>query len=273
MIYLKKFNEDSFYGTENDELEKEIETLEADISKKLRSMTDGISEYTDWTSPEFGERMRKNKDVMDYFMHRWPFRKIGRLKDVCSKMIDISNVETLAQYFSDLFSFLDRIEEVSKKITKEYESSKLPKDEIGKLRALSQNYKEWVESLKYTKSQVESKDFLAKIADEKELQVAYKKEDGEGEADGKIIGLDFKDDGAIEVTLDNEKVGEVKKDFDELVAKKDEKTEEEEDLPKKLADIKAKRPDDINKISNFADFISKEENKDKSKDIYKIMGI
>ena len=42
---------------------------------------------------------------------------------------------------------------------------------------------------------------------------------------------------------------------------------EDEDLLKNLA------PDDIKKISNFADFISKKENEESSKDIYKIMGI
>ena len=270
----------SFFGYDikNDELEKEIETLETDISNKLKYMTNGVSDYTDWTKPEFAERIKKNKDVMDSFMHRMPFSKLfNQLKhdpknliDVCSKMIDMTNVETLAQYFSDLFSFLDRIEEVSEKIKKAYEANK----ENKSLFSLSGNYNTWVVQLKDIKSKVESKDFLTKIADEKELQVAYKTKDG-GEADGKIIGLDLKDDGGIEFTVDNEKVGEVKKDFDELVMKKgDEKDEgDDKDLVTKLAELKAKNPDDIKRIYNFTDFISKDENKDKSENIYKIMGI
>lgn len=270
----------SFFGYDikNDELEKEIETLETDISNKLKYMTNGVSDYTDWTKPEFAERIKKNKDVMNSFMHRMPFSKLfNQLKhdpknliDVCSKMIDMTNVETLAQYFSDLFSFLDRIEEVSEKIKKAYEANK----ENKSLFSLSGNYNTWVVQLKDIKSKVESKDFLTKIADEKELQVAYKTKDG-GEADGKIIGLDLKDDGGIEFTVDNEKVGEVKKDFDELVMKKgDEKDEgDDKDLVTKLAELKAKNPDDIKRIYNFTDFISKDENKDKSENIYKIMGI
>ena len=263
----------SFFGydIQNDELEKEIETLETDIGNKLKSMTNGVSDYTDWTKPEFGERIKKNKNVMDSFMHRMPFSKSIDLTDICSKMIDMTNVETLAQYFSDLFSFLDKIEEVSEKIKKAYEANK----ENKSLFSLSGNYNSWVVQLKDIKSKVESKDFLTKIADEKELQVAYKKEDGEGEADGKIIGLDLKDDGGIEFTVDNEKVGEIKKDIDELVMKKDDGKDEgdDKDLVTKLSELKAKSPDDIKKVSNFTDFISKEENKDKSKDIYKIMGI
>ncbi len=270
----------SFFGYDikNDELEKEIETLETDISNKLKYMTNGVSDYTDWTKPEFAERIKKNKDVMNSFMHRMPFSKLfNQLKhdpknliDVCSKMIDMTNVETLAQYFSDLFSFLDRIEEVSEKIKKAYEANK----ENKSLFSLSGNYNTWVVQLKDIKSKVESKDFLTKIADEKELQVAYKTKDG-GEADGKIIGLDLKDDGGIEFTVDNEKVGEVKKDFDELVMKKGDGKDEgdDKDLVTKLAELKAKNPDDIKRIYNFTDFISKDENKDKSENIYKIMGI
>jgi len=270
----------SFFGydIQNAQLEKEIETLETDISNKLKYMTNGVSDYTDWTKPEFAERIKKNKDVMDSFMHRMPFSKLfNQLKhdpknliDVCGKMIDMTNVETLAQYFSDLFSFLDRIEEVSEKIKKAYEANK----ENKSLFSLSGNYNTWVVQLKDIKSKVESKDFLTKIADEKELQVAYKTKDG-GEADGKIIGLGLKDDGGIEFTVDNEKVGEVKKDFDELVMKKDDGKDEgdDKDLVTKLAELKAKNPDDIKRIYNFTDFISKDENKDKSENIYKIMGI
>ena len=252
----------SFFGydIQNAQLEKEIETLETDISNKLKYMTNGVSDYTDWTKPEFAERIKKNKDVMDSFMHRMPFSKLfNQLKhdpknliDVCGKMIDMTNVETLAQYFSDLFSFLDRIEEVSEKIKKAYEANK----ENKSLFSLSGNYNTWVVQLKDIKSKVESKDFLTKIADEKELQVAYKTKDG-GEADGKIIGLGLK------------------KDFDELVMKKDDGKDEgdDKDLVTKLAELKAKSPDDIKRIYNFTDFISKDENKDKSENIYKIMGI
>lgn len=261
----------SFFGydIQNDELEKEIETLETDISNKLKSMTNGVSDYTDWTKPEFGERIKKNKDVMDSFMHRMPFSKPTNLTDVCGKMIDLTNIETLAQYFSDLFSFLDKIEEVSEKIKKAYETNK----ENKSLFSLSGNYNTWVVQLKDIKSKVESKDFLTKIADEKELEVAYKKEDGEGEAYGRIIGLNLKDDGGIEFAIDNEKVGEIKKELDEIVMKKNDGKDDSKDLVTKLAELKSKNPDHIKKVSSFAGFISKDENKDKSKDIYKIMGI
>jgi hypothetical protein len=45
----------------------------------------------------------------------------------------------------------------------------------------------------------------------------------------------------------------------------------QDDLAKKLGDMKTKKPDDIKKVSNFVDFIGKEENKDKIGEIEKIM--
>lgn len=49
------------------------------------------------------------------------------------------------------------------------------------------------------------------------------------------------------------------------------KAEGQEDLVKKLGEIKSKNPEDITKVSKYVDFISDEKNKDKSLEIDKIM--
>lgn len=49
------------------------------------------------------------------------------------------------------------------------------------------------------------------------------------------------------------------------------KAEGQEDLVKKLGEIKSKKPEDITKVSKYVDFISDEKNKDKSLEIDKIM--
>ena len=49
------------------------------------------------------------------------------------------------------------------------------------------------------------------------------------------------------------------------------RAEGQEDLTKKLGELKTKKPDDIKKVSSFVDFISKEENKDKIEQIDKIL--
>ena len=50
-----------------------------------------------------------------------------------------------------------------------------------------------------------------------------------------------------------------------------EKTEDQEELTKKLGEIKAKNPDDIKKVSDFVNFMSDEKNKDKVTEIEKII--
>jgi hypothetical protein len=50
------------------------------------------------------------------------------------------------------------------------------------------------------------------------------------------------------------------------------KVEGQEDLVKKLGDMKTKKPEDIKKVGNFVDFISDEANKDKVAEIDKIIG-
>ena len=50
-----------------------------------------------------------------------------------------------------------------------------------------------------------------------------------------------------------------------------EKAEGQEDLVKKLGDMKAKSPDDIKKVSSYVDFISKPENAPKVAEIEKII--
>jgi predicted HAD superfamily phosphohydrolase len=51
-----------------------------------------------------------------------------------------------------------------------------------------------------------------------------------------------------------------------------EKAEGQDELVKKLGDMKSKKPEDIAKVGKFVDFISDEANKDKVAEIEKIIG-
>ncbi len=63
------------------------------------------------------------------------------------------------------------------------------------------------------------------------------------------------------------------KEKGDLLMKAEEvKAEGQEDLVKKLGELKTKKPDDIKKVGSFVDFISDEANKDKVAEIDKIMG-
>ena len=63
-----------------------------------------------------------------------------------------------------------------------------------------------------------------------------------------------------------------KKTSDLLGKVEGEKAEGQEELVKKLGEIKTKKPEDIKKVSDFVDFISDENNKDKVVEIDKIIG-
>lgn len=99
------------------------------------------------------------------------------------------------------------------------------------------------------------------------------------------------EDGKLKDLIDNESIGikvikAVEKDFvrftdvdwikknEEILGKVEgegAKAEGQEDLVKKLGEIKSKNPQDITKVSKYVDFISDEKNKDKSLEIDKIM--
>lgn len=59
---------------------------------------------------------------------------------------------------------------------------------------------------------------------------------------------------------------------DILMKSEEVKAEGQEDLVKKLGELKTKKPDDIKKVGSYVDFISDEANKDKIAEIDKIMG-
>lgn len=105
-----------------------------------------------------------------------------------------------------------------------------------------------------------------------ELELEYMTKAGK-EAEGEIKNVEIKDDGSIEVSIENDKVGTIKKDLTEITGAGDDVEGSGDDLSKKLAEVQTKRPDAIKKVSNFVDFISNDTNKENSDKIYKIMGI
>lgn len=62
------------------------------------------------------------------------------------------------------------------------------------------------------------------------------------------------------------------KTMDDLLMKSEVEAEGQEDLVKKLGELKTKKPEDIKKVGTYVDFISDEANKDKVAEIDKIIG-
>jgi len=100
------------------------------------------------------------------------------------------------------------------------------------------------------------------------------KKDLSGEKAKAIVGVHKieKIDGD-KYTFKDSKGVDFTKTKDEILAKSEEvKAEGQEDLVKKLGEMKAKQPDDIKKVASYVDFISDEKNAAKVAEIEKIIG-
>ena len=105
------------------------------------------------------------------------------------------------------------------------------------------------------------------------LSEEEKKNLDEGEA-AKLVGVNKIEKIDADKYFFKDKEGkEFTKIKDEIIGKTEApKVEGQEDLTKKLGDMKTKNPDDIKKVSSYVDFIGKEENKAKVEEIDKIIG-
>jgi hypothetical protein len=96
----------------------------------------------------------------------------------------------------------------------------------------------------------------------------------EGKA-AEIVGVKpiEKIDGDKVVFLDKDGKPTIEKTKEEIIGKGEApKAEGQEDLVKKLGELKAKKPEEIKKVASYVDFINDEKNKDKIAEIEKIMG-
>jgi hypothetical protein len=144
---------------------------------------------------------------------------------------------------------------------------KLGKDLMGKVKgAESEDYKVG-DSVIYLKDNKKKEDFDALSDEEKKTPT--------DEVGDKIFGI--KKIEKIEgdnYTFKDSEDQPFTKTKDEIIGKSEggEPVEGQEDLIKKLGDMKATNPEDIKKVSNYTDFINKPENAAKAAEIEKIIG-
>lgn len=101
-----------------------------------------------------------------------------------------------------------------------------------------------------------------------------KKNPTEGKA-AEIVGVKpiEKIEGDNIVFLDKDGKPNIKKEKDKIMGKAEApKAEGQEDLVKKLGELKSKKPEEIKKVASYVDFINDEKNKDKVAEIEKIIG-
>jgi len=260
-------NYQKFFEASADDLLKETQKFESEVAKKLNFLQSAEGNWTNYMAPDFSaDKIKKDKDLLNCFFFTRPCQKmiVGKVVEFTKKLVELTNIETMMDYYSILFSYRDKIEELYKKLDK-------AKDSSADISSLSKDYKQWVTSLDYIKSEIDKDDFGKKITPEDELVLTYKKKDGKGQANAEITKIDLKDDGTVEFTLDNEKVGEVKKDLKDLVVKDIEESDDEVDLKKKMTDILKEKPEEVKRILKFTNFISDDKNKDKVVEVEKII--
>ena len=176
--------------------------------------------------------------------------------------------------FPQLDKFADAITE--EEVNKYLESKKIPVPEGGEGDANAMTYDKLKEFYdKKTPVIYKLKDF--KQEDWDKLSDDQKKKPKEEPA-SKIVGVKVIDaindqDKDDSVTfLDKDEKPTIKKGYKDIVGPSEAKAEGQEDLVKKLSDMKTKKPEDIKKVGSFVDFISDDKNKDKVAEIDKIIG-
>jgi flagellar hook protein FlgE len=193
---------------------------------------------------------------------------------VFSKVIKEIGVIKCFKMVKSYISLFSKFREIEKKISKI-----LPKGERYNLPPVGvivggENDSEVDDIISKIKSALTVKN-LMKILTGKtdELEVEYMRKKG-GEASGELKNIEIKDDGTVEVSIENDSVGVIKKDLTEITgAEKEKESDDEVDLQNKMTDIIKNKPDEVKRILNFTNFISDEKNKDNINKIEKIIGI
>lgn len=251
---------------EMDYLNSQIAYLDAAGDK---TMITEITKKRDIVAKKIEEEM-KDFDVAKVIKYEVGDEVIYLLKDKTPEMYDknkktedqkaIVGVHKIADIDGDNFTLEDDKGEPTIK--------KLGKDLMGKIEgaAADEEYKVG-DSVIHLKEGKTKEEFDALTEEEKKLPA-------EGKA-AEIVGVHtiekiegdkytFKDSKGVDFT----------KTKDQILGKSEggEKVEGQEDLVKKLGELKSKRPDDIKKISSYVDFISDEANAVKVAEIEKIIG-
>jgi len=161
--------------------------------------------------------------------------------------------------FPQLDKFADAITE--EEVNKSLESKKIPVPEAGP----EGGYKVG-DTVVYKREKFDQAKWDALTDDDKK-----KPEEGKMK-ELKVDGIGIKKISKIEGDKVSFEGSEFTKTMGDILMKIDEKAEGQEDLSKKLGELKTKNPENIKKVGSFVDFISDEANKDKVAEIDKIMG-
>lgn len=227
---------------------------------------------------KFTKEISSISDKFDKFMDELTETKgVKEALGVLGKFVKENGVLKSFKMITDVLKLLKKQMEFEKRISKI-----IPKDEKYLLKDGSETgiliiggRPSAMENIINTISNALTVKNLMKIVtgrteDLEKLEVEYLKKDGE-ESTGEIKEVEITDDGEILVSIENDKVGEIKKNLADITGEAE--SESEVDLQKKMTEILKNKPEEVKRILKFTNFISDEINKDQVVKINKILGI
>lgn len=275
---INKAEDESALNQIVDQFKKEFDEKCAQIDKEIKTVKESIKDGMIMGRVLLGMVRQKATEIKMEFD-----KKVAAAKDLASKKAArISEIKALVDDFKKKIVDDKYLDEQVKKYKEENKIEVIETDTKGILvlnwgdveveiklpeEGGTTRYK-IVKSNSIKLVIPEGKSLFCDISGEAKKGVKVKFEklsiEGAGEGDFKIDGKDFYETGGLEkITLDGKEVDSYK--FEGV------ETGGQEDLVKKLGELKAKKPDEIKRVSSFVDFVSKDENKPKLVEIEKIM--
>jgi flagellar hook protein FlgE len=274
--YIKEDNSDKDEIKVYDLEEGELVTISKAKIKELEDKFPEILEINEEMEKFIKEFNSISDTFKNFFDELTETKGVKDALDVLIKFVKENGVLKSFKMITDMLKLLKKKIECEKKV-----SNIIPKGEkyilkdetengilvIGGRPSVMENIISTISNTLTVKNLM--KIMTGKTEDIEKLEVEYLKKDG-NESTGELKEVEITDDGKILVSIENDKVGEIKKNITDITGEAE--SESEADLKKKMTEILKNKPEEVKRILKFTNFISDENNKDQVVKINKILG-
>lgn len=248
----------------SEEIQKKYKELEDKYPELVKIKDEAIkieAETFKKIGPEMSEKFKKfEKELTDSEGFK---AAMGVLRNFIKEIGVVKGFKLLKGFLS-LMNDLADLEKKACKILPKGEVYIMPV--IGMIKG-GESESESLDVIKKIKDALSVKNLMKVLSgDTDDLEIQYMKKDG-GEATGELKEVQVKDDGSIQVTIDNANVGEIKKDITEIKPEEN----QSDDINKKIIEFTKSKPQQATTVNKFIDFISNDKNKDKIEQIDKLL--
>ena len=232
-------------AAKNKELEEKFPELKKIFDEALKFENEVIKPYNDDLGKKFDELIN-NAEAEEEGVSG-VLKALGKFVKEVGVMKSMKMIKDVVKMASKGISFENKVS----KIIPDGEKYELPA--IGVVTG--GQVSEAQEIIDTIKSALTIKNLMKLISGKgDEIEIDYKTQDG-GTATGQIKDIVVKDDGGIEVSIDNEKVGVVKKDITEIPEQEaNDESKEEQDAQKKIGMVQ-NDPVKMKSVARYAEFL------------------